>query len=163
MSTRFSFLELLWNRKFDSVWNACTIKRVSGYFLVKISYVTKISFSRNCLLQAFTNFFSPVQFGDLEPSWKGSGGVVVRAFRLNWSAIRFESLSTHRRWILSKFFISSCSGYSRVNKKKEKFGGKMVKKRANVGTDYCGLEQAPLKTTASNPPLLDHLGANMVP
>ena len=62
----------------------------------------------------------------------GSGGVVVRAFSLYWSGIKFESLSTHHRWILSKSFISRLVVIV-VSTKKVAFGGKMTNKKSNGG------------------------------
>ena len=61
-----------------------------------------------------------------------SGGVVVRAFSLYWSGIKFESLSTHHRWILSKSFISSLVVIV-VSIKKIAFGGKITNKKSNGG------------------------------
>ena len=74
----------------------------------------------------------------------GEHGVVVRAFGLYWGGIRFESLSTHHCWALSKSFIPSLVVWSVT--KNNAFGGeKQNKKSSGEQSDLCDLEQVTLK------------------
>ena len=69
---------------------------------------------------------------------------MVRAFGLYWGGIRFESLSTHHCWSLSKSFIPSLVVWSMT--KNNAFGGeKQNKKRNGEQSDLCDLEQVTLK------------------
>ena len=71
-------------------------------------------------------------------------GVVVKAFGLYWGGIRFESLSTHHCWALSKSFIPSLVVWSMTQN--NAFGGKKQNKKSNVEqSDLCDLEQVTLK------------------
>ena len=71
-------------------------------------------------------------------------GVVVRAFGLYWGGIRFESLSTHHCWSLSKSFIPSLVVWSMT--KNNAFGGENQNKKSNgEQSDLCDLEQVTLK------------------
>ena len=71
-------------------------------------------------------------------------GVVVRAFGLYWGGIRFESLSTHHCWSLSKSFIPSLVVWSMT--KNNAFGGEKQNKKSNgEQSDLCDLEQVTLK------------------
>ena len=70
----------------------------------------------------------------------GEHGVVVRAFGLYWGGIRFESLSTHHCWSLSKSFIPSLVVWSMT--KNNAFGGEKQNKKSNgEQSDLCDLEQ----------------------
>ena len=64
-------------------------------------------------------------------AWRSQGehGVVVRAFGLYWGGIRFESLSTHHCWSLSKSFIPSLVVWSMT--KNNAFGGEKQNKKSN--------------------------------
>ena len=74
----------------------------------------------------------------------GEHGVVVRAFGLYWGGIRFESLSTHHCWSLSKSFIPSLVVWSMT--KNNAFGGEKQNKKSNdEQSDLCDLEQVTLK------------------
>ena len=74
----------------------------------------------------------------------GEHGVVVRAFGLYWGGIRFESLSTHQCWSLSKSFIPSLVVWSMT--KNNAFGGEKQNKKSNgEQSDLCDLEQVTLK------------------
>ena len=66
-------------------------------------------------------------------------GVTLRAFVLYWGGNRFESLSTHHCWALSKSFIPSLVVWSvtQNNAKTEKSNGEH--------SDLCDLEQVTLK------------------
>ena len=69
---------------------------------------------------------------------------MVRAFGLYWGGIRFESLSTHHCWSLSKSFIPSLMVWSRT--KNNAFGGTKQNKKSNSEqSDLCDLEQVTLK------------------
>ena len=57
----------------------------------------------------------------------GEHGVVVRAFRLCWGGIRFESLSTHNCWSLRKSFITSLMVWSMTTS--NAFGGEKQKQK----------------------------------
>ena len=71
-------------------------------------------------------------------------GVVVRAFGLYWGGIRFEPLSTHHCWSLSKSFISSLVVWSMTNN--NAFGREKQNKKSNgEQSDLCDLEQVTLK------------------
>ena len=71
-------------------------------------------------------------------------GVVVGAFGLYWGGIRFESLSTHQCWSLSKSFIPSLVVWSMT--KNNTFGGEKQNKESNgKQSDLCDLEQVTLK------------------
>ena len=71
-------------------------------------------------------------------------GVVVRAFVLYWGGNRFESLSTHHCWALSKSSIPSLMAWS-VTKIKH-FAEKSKNKKSNgEQSDLCDLEQVTLK------------------
>ena len=75
---------------------------------------------------------------------KGEHGVVVRAFVLYWGGIRFESLSTHHCWSLSKSFIPSLVVWSAT--KNNAFGGEKENKKSNgKQSDLCDLQQVTLK------------------
>ena len=92
---------------------------------------------------------------------KRAHGVVVRAFVLYWGGHRLESLSTHHCWALSKCFIPSLGVWSMT--KITHLAEKNKNKKSNgEQSDLCDIEQV-FETTASSPPLLDHLAANMVP
>ena len=63
---------------------------------------------------------------------------------LYWGGIRFESLSTHHCWSLSKSFIPSLVVWSMT--KKNAFGGEKQNKKSNgEKSDLCDLEQVTLK------------------
>ena len=69
---------------------------------------------------------------------------MVRAFGLYWGGIRFESLSTHHCWSLSKSFIPSLVVWSVT--KNNAFGGEKENKKSNgKQSDLCDLEQVTLK------------------
>ena len=69
---------------------------------------------------------------------------MVRAFGLYWGGIRFESLSTHHCWSLSKSFIPSLVVWSMT--KNNAFGGEKQNKKSNgEQSDLCDLEQVTLK------------------
>ena len=72
-------------------------------------------------------------------------GVVVRAFGLYWGGIRFESLSNHHCWSLSKSFIPSSVVWSMT--KNNAFGGEKQKQKKSNGeqSGLCDLEQVTLK------------------
>ena len=74
----------------------------------------------------------------------GEHGVVVRAFGLYWGCIRFESLSTHHCWSLSKSFIPSLVVWS-VTQNNACGGEKQNKKSNGDQSDLCDLEQVTLK------------------
>ena len=94
-------------------------------------------------------------------AYVGEHGVVIRAFDLYWGGIRFESLSTHDCWALSKSFIPSLVVWS--VKKITHLAEKAKIKRATVSkSDICDLEQVTLKPQLQAP-LLDHLAAKMIP
>ena len=63
---------------------------------------------------------------------KWEHGVVVRAFDLYWGGIRFESLSTHHCWSLSKSFIPSLVVWSMT--KNNAFAEESETKRATVSS-----------------------------
>ena len=91
----------------------------------------------DCLRKLFGKFSSVKHF-------KGEHGVVVRAFRLYWDAIRFEALSTHHCWALSKSFIPSLVVWSVTQN--DVFGGEKQNKKSNrEQSDLCDLEQVTLK------------------
>ena len=69
---------------------------------------------------------------------------MVRAFGLYWGDIRFESLSTHHCWSLSKFFIPSLVVWS-ITKNNAVGGEKQNKKSNGEQSDLCDLEQVTLK------------------
>ena len=74
----------------------------------------------------------------------GEHGVVVRAFGLYWGGIRFESLSTHHCWSLSKSFIPSLVVWSMT--KNNAFWRRKAKQKNNgEQSDLCDLEQVTLK------------------
>ena len=74
----------------------------------------------------------------------GEHGVAVRAFGLYWGGIRFEYLSTHHCWSLSKSFIPSLVVWSMT--KNNAFGGEKQNKKSNgEQSDLCDLEQITLK------------------
>ena len=74
----------------------------------------------------------------------GCFGVVVRAFGLYWGGIRFESLSTHHCWSLSKSFIPSLVVWSMT--KNNAFGGEKQNKKSNgEQSDLYDLAQVTLK------------------
>ena len=61
-----------------------------------------------------------------------------------WGGIRFESLSTHHCWSLSKSFIPSLVVWSMT--KNNAFGGEKQNKKSNgEQSDLCDLEQVTLK------------------
>ena len=109
------------------------------------------------LLMIWITFLTP----EIRPSWSsvwfsccerlkfghehlGEHGVVVRAFGLYWGGIRFESLSTHHCWSLSKSFIPSLVVWSMT--KNNAFGGEKKTKKSNgEQSDLCDLEQVTLK------------------
>ena len=69
---------------------------------------------------------------------------MVRAFGLYWGGIRFESLSTHHCWSLSKSFIPSLVVW--LLTKNNAFGGEKQNKKSNgEQSDLCDLEQVILK------------------
>ena len=69
---------------------------------------------------------------------------MVRAFGLYWGGNRFESLSTHHCWALSKSFIPSSVVWSMT--KNNAFGGEKQNKKSNgEQSDLCDLEQVTLK------------------
>ena len=74
---------------------------------------------------------------------QGSNGVVVRAFGLYWGGIRFESLSTHHCWALSKSFIPSfvVSKFTKNNA----IGGEKHKKSNCEQSDLYDFQQVALK------------------
>ena len=75
---------------------------------------------------------------------KGVHVVVFRAFGLYWGGIRFESLSTHHCWALSKSFIPSLVVWSVI--KNNAFGEEKQNKKSNSEqSDLCDLEQVTLK------------------
>ena len=70
---------------------------------------------------------------------------MVRTFGLYWGGIRFESLSTHHCWSLSKSLIPSLVVWS-MTKNNEAFGGEKQNKKSNgEQSDLCDLEQVTLK------------------
>ena len=72
----------------------------------------------------------------------GAHGLVVGALGLYWGGVRFESLSTHHCWTLSKSFISSLVVWSMT--KNTALGGEKQKnnKKSNGGqSDLCDLGQ----------------------
>ena len=78
-------------------------------------------------------------------AWRrGEHGVVIRGFGLYWGGIRFESLSTHHCWSLSKSFIPSLVVWSMT--KNNAFGGEKQDKKSNgEQSGLCDLEQVTLK------------------
>ena len=77
---------------------------------------------------------------------------MVRAFGLYWGGIRFESLSTHHCWALSKSFIPSLVVWSMTKKyriwrrKVPHLAEKNETKKSNgEQSDLCDLEQVTLK------------------
>ena len=76
-------------------------------------------------------------------AWReGEHGVVVRGFGLYWGGIRFESLSTHHCWSLSRSFIPSLVVWSMT--RNNAFGGEKQNKAVEQ-SDLCDLEQVTLK------------------
>ena len=69
---------------------------------------------------------------------------MVRAFGLYWGGIRFESLSTHHCWSLSKSFIPSLVVWS-VTKNNSFVREKQNIKSNGEQSDLCDLEQVTLK------------------
>ena len=76
--------------------------------------------------------------------YKRDYGVVVKAFCLYWGGIRFESISTHNWWALSKSFVPSWVVWS-MTKNNAFGGGKQNKKSNDEQSDLCDLEQVTLK------------------
>ena len=69
---------------------------------------------------------------------------MVRAFGLYWGGIRFEYLSTHYCWSLSKSFIHSLVVWSVTQN--NACGGEKQNKKINVEqSDLCDFEQVTLK------------------
>ena len=74
----------------------------------------------------------------------GEHCVVVRAFGLYWGDIRFDYLSTHHCWSLSKSFIHSLVVWSVTQN--NACGGEKQNKKINVEqSDLCDFEQVTLK------------------